>query len=221
MSAPLPKRNILVLTAAALTGGLFALHGLLQSPWDLMTTGAPMAAVGSWMFAPCLLAAAATTIGAVEPTTSRSTSSVTFVSVGLAVVLPMVVVTVMGLVFEPTPVRTAGWIGEVLPVALFVGVGCALCSLFWQGVVQLHLGKSWPALLRVSMVSALAAVIWVPFWIGTESARVDGGPIWMGLVAVSATAAVIHETGMSTRFVVVLTGLTGVGITWMHQVPFA
>lgn len=217
--APIPNRNILVLATAAVAGLFFAFHGFVEPPWDLLAAGASFVALGTWAVAPCALAAAATLVGRVDLSAGRTNELPEWLCQGLTVLLPMMALAVLAGLREPVPFRSSSWIAELFPIAVAVGIGLALCALFWQGVVQLRLGDNMAPVFRAVMVTALATALWLPFWF-QSAAPTDGFALWTDLVIVTAVAATLCELGNSTRLVVILTAMTGAAAVYVHHIPF-
>ncbi len=202
-------------------GGLFAIHGIFDSPWDLLYQGDGMRAAGTWAIAPCVLAALAILIGGVELRSRRplENQQAGFIAPAAAL-LPLIALVILAVLREPSSLRPEDWIGHLLPIALAVGVALALSSLFWQGAVQMQLGKSWPAPARVLMVSALGSLIWLPFWLGTTTFAIDGAALWLDLTLVLMVAAILHELGLTTRIIAALSFFMGAAGIFIHHAPF-
>ncbi len=212
MAAPIPTRNILVLTTGAAVAVVFVLHGLIEPPWDIVGRGAGLAAFASWSIGPLLLGMVAIAIGGVQGGTARQLPFSRGICVALAaLVVAMTAGAMIGLYglpeagrFEASPHTGA--------LAAVVGLGMALCTLFWQGLVQRRLGDALAPVLRAVLIAAVASMLWLPFWIGTESA-IDSAVLWSSLALLSLMAALIYELGISLRTVAAVVGVAAAAST--------
>lgn len=214
-----PSKVQMLWVGVVLVAGFSALHWWLAPPWFALKYGEIDVALGTWAVAPCTFAAVALLLGGVESKSRREYPFSSTQCQMLAALLPLFALATIAALREPLVSAPEGWMSGLLPVSLAVGAGLALCALFWQGVVQLRLPDSWPGILRVVAVTALSSAIWLPFVV--QDAAADGDILlWIDLVILAATAAIIFELGMSTRVVVGLAGFAGAFAVFLHAPSF-
>lgn len=219
MSAPLPARNIVVLTTALLAGGLFAIHGLVTPPWVYLFEDGPVAAAAVWLLAPCLMAGAAVVVGGVGLGDRRNYP---WAPMGCRLVAALVVVAAVGalaVVGGPSVSRLDGAALELAPLAAVVGLGMALAAAFWQGLVQLRLGDNWPPAARAVMVTVLATVVWVPFWINSPDVA-DGSTALVELAVVALAGAILSELGMNLGGLMAAVAAMAGAAVYLHPAPW-
>ena len=201
--------------SAVLIVGFLGLHGFLTPPWEVLTPGEEMVALGTWAVAPCTLAALALLVGNVDLSSRRPHPFGREYCEMVAALLPLVILALIAAMRDPATGLPDDWATQLLPVALIAGVGFALVVLWWQGVVQPRMPDHWPVVMRVFVATAAAAAIWIPFWAQTEPSA-DGGALWFDMALISAVAATLHELGISTRLIMVLAGFTGAAAVYLH-----
>jgi hypothetical protein len=204
-----------------MVGVLFAIHGIFTSPWDLLHDGDPRAALATWAIAPSLLAALALLVGDAELSSQRTLTRPDAPWLApSAALLPLIALAALATTAEHAQRLPEDWIAQLSPIALATGLGLATCALFWQGTVQYQLAKNWPRAARIFIATALGSLIWVPFWIGTSTWSIDGFALWLSLSTILLINALLHELGLSTRVIALLSIVMGAAAVLIHHAAF-
>lgn len=208
------------LPAVVLVGILAAMapHFFFASPLQLHLDGNMKGWLGIAVWAPAVLAGLAFFNG-VEFSGRVSEPRLSPWRPFFLVMIPVVWVTFLGVLYADWwtnmgSMRPWGELQKVLP--LHAGLA-ALQVLFWQGIVQERLGRSWPAAVRVGVVAALNVAVVAPFALH-PAGMVDAVthvivPVGLGQFLIAFWA----ELGLRHRSTMIVAAAFGGAWIWFQQ----
>lgn len=208
------------LPAVVLVGVLAAMapHFFFGSPLQLHLEGNMKAWLGIAVWAPAVLAGLAFFNG-VEFSGRVAEPRLSPWRPFFLVMIPVVWVTFLGVTYadwwtDMGSMRPWNELQKVLP--MHAGLA-ALQVLFWQGIVQERLGRSWPAAVRVGVVTALNVAVVAPFVLN-PSTMVD--PVQHVIVPVAIgqlLIAILAELGLQHRTTMIVASAFGGAWIWFQQ----